>query len=135
MKKTFEAFLNNLNNIRTKATTTSGSLPLSLPQRPRFLAPDYEARVAEDARGGAEVARLEAADPDGRDEELRFHIHSGAKDNFVIDGRSGVLSVAPDANLDIQRSGDTYDIQVCTKRTENCISAWEIRARSRCICT
>ena len=82
--------------------------------------------MAEDARGGAEVARLEAADPDGRDEELRFHIHSGAKDNFVIDGRTGVLSVAPDANLDIQRSGDTYDIQVCTKRTENCISAWEI---------
>ena len=82
--------------------------------------------MAEDARGGAEVARLEAADPDGRDEELRFHIHSGAKDNFVIDGRTGVLSVAPDANLDIQRSGDTYDIQVCTKRTENCISAREI---------
>ena len=45
----------------------------------------------------------------------RFKIHSGAKDNFVVDGRSGVLSVAPDANLDIQRSGDTYDIQVCTK--------------------
>ena len=68
--------------------------------------------MAEDARGGAEVARFEAEDPDGRDEELRFHIHSGAKDNFVIDGKSGVLSVAPDANLDIQRSGDTYDIQV-----------------------
>ena len=72
--------------------------------------------MAEDARGGAEVARLEAADPDGRDEELRFHIHSGAKDNFVIDGRTGVLSVAPDANLDIQRSGDTYDIQVTNTR-------------------
>ena len=68
--------------------------------------------MTEDARAGAEVARLEAEDPDGRDDELRFHIHSGAKDNFVIDSKSGVLSVAPDANLDIQRSGDTYDIQV-----------------------
>ncbi len=80
--------------------------------KPRFLQSHYKARVAEDAARRQEVIRVEAEDPDGRAEDLRFELHSGAKDNFVIDLRSGVLSVAPDANLDIQRSGDTYDIQV-----------------------
>jgi hypothetical protein len=80
--------------------------------RPKFLRPKYEARVVEDAKGGTKVATVSAEDPDGRDDQLRFHLYSGAKDNFLIDSRSGLITVAQDGNLDIQRSGDTYDVQV-----------------------
>ena len=36
-------------------------------------------------------------------------MHSGTKDNFVIDEKTGKISVSPDATLDIQRGGDTYE--------------------------
>ncbi len=42
----------------------------------------------------------------------RYIILSGSKDNFVLDRVSGLLSVAAEANLDIQRNGDTYEIIV-----------------------
>jgi type IV secretory pathway TrbF-like protein len=63
--------------------------------------------VGEDGRGGTEVATVSAEDPDGRDNQLGFHLHS-----FVINSRCGLITVAQDGNLDIQRSGDTYDVQV-----------------------
>ena len=34
------------------------------------------------------------------------------KDNFVIDERSGAVSVSKDATLDIQENGELYTIQV-----------------------
>ena len=39
-------------------------------------------------------------------------IHSGSKDNFVINERSGEITLSKDATLDIQRNGDKYDIKV-----------------------
>lgn len=81
-------------------------------EKPRFEQPLYEFMVKEDATKGEDVAQVRATDPDGDNEQLRYHIHSGAKDNFVIDPKTGVISVAADANLDIQRNGDTYEIRV-----------------------
>jgi hypothetical protein len=49
----------------------------------------YEARVGEDGRGGTEVATVSAEDPDGRDNQLGFHLHS-----FVINSRCGLITVA-----------------------------------------
>ena len=77
-----------------------------MPQR------EFEAEVAEDAVGGTEVIALEAIDDDGEQADLRYFIHSGSKDNFVMDERTGVITVGPDAGLDIQRSGDLYDLRV-----------------------
>ena len=39
-------------------------------------------------------------------------LHSGAKDNFALDPVTGVVTVAEEANLDIQRSGDAYEVVV-----------------------
>ncbi len=50
---------------------------------------------------------------------FRYVLHSGAKDNFVLDERTGVVSVAEEANLDILRSGDAYEIIVRIDATAN----------------
>ena len=42
----------------------------------------------------------------------RFAIHSGSKDNFVIDPESGVISVARDGDLSIEENGELYDMEV-----------------------
>ena len=42
----------------------------------------------------------------------RFAIHSGSKDNFVINPESGVISVADDGDLSIEESGELYDMEV-----------------------
>ena len=43
---------------------------------------------------------------------FRFSIYSGSKDNFVIDAVTGVITVAPDANLDIDQNGEIYELEV-----------------------
>jgi hypothetical protein len=43
---------------------------------------------------------------------FRFWLDAGAKDNFVINETTGLISVAPDSVLDIQQNGDTYQIKV-----------------------
>ena len=48
---------------------------------------------------------------------IRYVIHSGAKDNFVVDYKTGMISVADDVALDIQRSGDVYDIIVSERNS------------------
>ena len=72
----------------------------------------YRARILENAAPGTEVIRVMANDPDGRDNLLQYQIRSGAKDNFVINSSSGVITISPDANLDLETGGDRYDVIV-----------------------
>ena len=44
----------------------------------------------------------------------RFWLDAGAKDNFVINETTGLITVAQDSVLDIQQNGDTYQIKVPT---------------------
>ena len=44
---------------------------------------------------------------------FRYSFYSGSKDNFIIDPITGVISVAPDANLDIDQNGELYELEVC----------------------
>jgi hypothetical protein len=53
---------------------------------------------------------------------FRFWLDAGAKDNFVINETTGLISVAPDSVLDIQQNGDTYQIKVkliCQENARN----------------
>ncbi|XP_014206917.1 cadherin-23 [Copidosoma floridanum] len=72
----------------------------------------YRARILENATPGTEVIRVMANDPDGRDNLLQYQIRSGAKDNFVINSSSGVITVSPDARLDLETGGDRYEVIV-----------------------
>ncbi|XP_033335314.2 cadherin 74A [Megalopta genalis] len=72
----------------------------------------YRARLLENASPGTEVIRVVANDPDGRDNLLQYHIASGAKDNFVINSSSGVITVSPDARLDLETGGEKYEVIV-----------------------
>ncbi|XP_012262137.2 cadherin-23 isoform X2 [Athalia rosae] len=72
----------------------------------------YKARLLENAAPGTEVVRVIANDPDGRDNLLQYFIASGAKDNFVINQSSGIITVSPDARLDLEAGGDRYDVVV-----------------------
>ena len=80
--------------------------------RPQFSEHIYEAFVDEDEEIGASVVRVKATDPDGPDDKIIYSIHSGAKDNFIIGPKTGIISVAPDSNLDIQKNGVEYNIIV-----------------------
>ena len=44
--------------------------------------------------------------------DCRFSLHSGGKDNFVIDAVSGQISVAGDAVLGIEQNGELYELEV-----------------------
>ncbi|XP_026826101.1 cadherin EGF LAG seven-pass G-type receptor 2 isoform X2 [Ooceraea biroi] len=70
----------------------------------------YRARLLENASPGTEVIRVVANDPDGRDNLLQYYIASGSKDNFVIDSSSGIITVSPDARLDLETGGDKYEV-------------------------
>ena len=71
----------------------------------------YEAEVMENAPEMTRVTRVTAADPEGT--QVTYTIHSGAKDNFVIDPRSGWISVSPNSPvLDIEENGDRYEVIV-----------------------
>ncbi|XP_011302373.1 cadherin EGF LAG seven-pass G-type receptor 2 [Fopius arisanus] len=70
----------------------------------------YRARLLENASPGTEVIKVVANDPDGRDSLLQYYIASGAKDNFVIDSSSGIITVSPDARLDLETGGDKYEV-------------------------
>ncbi|KAG7208603.1 hypothetical protein KM043_014812 [Ampulex compressa] len=72
----------------------------------------YRARLLENASPGTEVIRVVANDPDGRDNLLQYYIAGGAKDNFAIDSSSGVITVSPDARLDLETGGDKYEVIV-----------------------
>ncbi|XP_058795727.1 cadherin EGF LAG seven-pass G-type receptor 3 [Phymastichus coffea] len=72
----------------------------------------YRARILENAASGTEVIRVMANDPDGRDNLLQYQIRSGAKDNFVINPNSGIITVSPDARLDLEKGGDKYEVVI-----------------------
>ncbi|XP_046625369.1 cadherin-23 isoform X1 [Neodiprion virginianus] len=72
----------------------------------------YRARLLENATPGTEVVKVTANDPDGRDSLLQYYIASGAKDNFVINQSSGIITVSPDARLDMESGGDKYNVIV-----------------------
>lgn len=73
---------------------------------------NYRARLLENASPGTEVIKVVANDPDGRDSLLQYYIASGAKDNFVIDSSSGIITVSPDARLDLEAGGNKYEVIV-----------------------
>jgi hypothetical protein len=39
-------------------------------------------------------------------------LDAGAKDNFIINETTGLITVAQDSSLDIQQNGDNYQIKV-----------------------
>ena len=81
-------------------------------QKPRFRESALEAIVPENAQPGYKVLKVSAEDPDGESRLIKYSLNSGAKDNFAIDRNSGQISVSRDATLDIEQSGDTYEILV-----------------------
>ena len=68
--------------------------------------------VKENVEPGSFVLQVSATDPDGPNGLIKYSLDIGAKDNFVIDERSGVVTVSNDAILDIQENGELYRIQV-----------------------
>ena len=71
----------------------------------------YEADVMEDAPESTRVVRVAATDPEGT--KVTYSLHSGAKDNFVIDPKTGWISVSPNSPvLDIEENGDRYEVIV-----------------------
>ena len=56
--------------------------------------------------------QVSATDPDGPNGLIKYSLDIGAKDNFVIDEKSGEVTVSKDAILDIQENGELYKIQV-----------------------
>ncbi|CAH2991920.1 unnamed protein product [Chilo suppressalis] len=73
---------------------------------------NYKANLREDAKPGENVTMVLANDPDGLDDLLTYHIISGAKDNFVINQKTGLITVSNDANLDRDVNADKYEIIV-----------------------
>ena len=82
---------------------------------------------------------MQAEDSDGRNNDIKYSIHSGSKvisfpthhshlvlfsrDNFIMDPKTGDISVSPDSVLDIDQNGEEYIMEVITFTTKlnNCI--------------
>ncbi|KAK8778265.1 hypothetical protein V5799_020393 [Amblyomma americanum] len=79
---------------------------------PYFLNAPYKASVNENAKPGTTVLQLVATDPDGPDGNISYYIDSGARDNFVLNKLTGILSTSSNANLDRELNGDSYHILV-----------------------
>ncbi len=92
-----------------KVTVTVGS---NGNQKPKFVQDAYQVTVREDTSRGSFVLKVSAEDPDGPDDLIRYSLDIGAKDNFVINKRTGAISVSRDAVLDIQENGEIYLITV-----------------------
>lgn len=73
---------------------------------PMFLQNFYLQAIPENIREGSSVVRVEAIDADDSPafSKIAYRIESGAQDKFVIDAVSGVISVAPGAYLDPDRT-------------------------------
>jgi cadherin 23 len=69
---------------------------------PVFESSHYRVAIDEDAVGGTEIISVRAHDGDGSapNNEIVYRLRSGAKDKFVIDSETGVISVSQGANLD-----------------------------------
>ncbi|KAL4713341.1 hypothetical protein ACJJTC_006809 [Scirpophaga incertulas] len=73
---------------------------------PMFQQMLYKRSIPEDMPGGTSVLELKARDADGSSPNNRvvYRIQRGASDKFVIDSRSGVISVANGSTLDPDRT-------------------------------
>jgi len=97
-------------------------------QKPKFAQPRYDIAIRENAKTESDVIKVEADDPDGKNSDLIYTIHSGSKDNFVINPTTGMITVAPDAVLSIEQNGELYEIEVHVtdngepyKQTSSCL--------------
>ncbi|KAG1683801.1 Cadherin-23 [Nymphon striatum] len=79
---------------------------------PVFTNEPYSAHVKENSKPGTSVIQVIATDPDGPDSAITYFISKGARDNFVIGDNTGVISIAPNANLDIDQYGDEFKITI-----------------------
>ncbi|XP_076368154.1 cadherin 74A isoform X2 [Tachypleus tridentatus] len=77
---------------------------------PVFIDEPYSALVKENAREGTSVFHVKATDPDGPDADITYFLEAGAKDNFVLDKETGVISVAKGSDLDRDVYGNSYQI-------------------------
>lgn len=73
---------------------------------PRFERSHYRVSIDEDAPGGTSVMQVKAYDGDGSspNSDIVFRLRSGAKDKFVVDSETGVISVSQGADLDPDQS-------------------------------
>ena len=72
---------------------------------------------------GTFIVTVSAEDDDaGLNSQLGYVIHSGGRDNFKIDYTSGVISVANDADLDIDKFGTRYNLIVSLLFFFTCIT-------------
>lgn len=69
---------------------------------PIFEHSKYERSVPEDLPPGSSVIQVKAWDGDASspNNDILYRIQKGAKDKFVIDAETGIISVAPGASLD-----------------------------------
>ena len=59
------------------------------------------------------MVQLDASDMDfGNNAKVGYVLHSGGRDNFAIDYYTGLVHVAPLADLDIERFGRLYTMTV-----------------------
>ena len=82
---------------------------------------------------GFSVVTVNASDLDaGLNAHIDYVIRSGSADNFVIDLNSGLITVAPNAELDIDVNGDMYTVLVIASQlhiysyTSRCIHSMYI---------
>ncbi|CAH0714568.1 unnamed protein product, partial [Brenthis ino] len=73
---------------------------------PLFTQTVYRRAIPEDMPGGTSVLEVKARDGDGSSPNNRivYRIQRGASDKFVIDSRTGLVSVANGSNLDPDRT-------------------------------
>ena len=73
---------------------------------PQFPVTDYKVTIPEDTPGGTPIIQVNAKDNDGSspNNQIVYRIHTGAKDKFVINSESGMISVSQGANLDPDQS-------------------------------
>ena len=69
---------------------------------PEFSAPEYSVSIPEDTPGGTPIIQVNAKDRDrsSPNNEVMYRIQSGAKDKFVINPETGMISISHGANLD-----------------------------------
>jgi hypothetical protein len=59
------------------------------------------------------VVTVNATDSDpGNNGKVSYRIHSGHLDKFTVNADSGLISVAPGADLDLERNKDRYEMIV-----------------------
>ena len=69
---------------------------------PQFPVTDYRVTIPEDTPGGTPVIKVNAKDNDGSspNNQIVYRIRTGAKDKFVMNAETGMISISQGANLD-----------------------------------